>query len=97
MNKVEYLLTVLGEECAEVIHRASKVKRFGLHEVEPGQHKTNVERLNLEVNDLMGAIEELQDAGVDIVFNIKAIERKRAKIRKYMRYSRKCGCLEADG
>ena len=96
MNKIEYLLTVLSEECSEVPHRATKAQRFGLEEIQPGQHKTNVERLQEEINDLMGAIEELQAAGVDIVFNVKAIERKKAKIRKFMDYSRECGCLDGS-
>lgn len=32
MTKVQYLLTCIAEECAEVAQRASKAARFGLYE-----------------------------------------------------------------
>ena len=47
------LLTILQEECAEVIQRVSKVKRFG-------QDKHNLDLLAKEVGDLVCMIELLQ-------------------------------------
>jgi|TARA_B100001094_G_scaffold180031_1_gene174346 NTP pyrophosphatase (non-canonical NTP hydrolase) len=48
------LLTILQEECAEVIQEASKVKRFG-------QEQSNISRLAKEVGDLVCMIELLQE------------------------------------
>lgn len=46
------ILETLIEECAEVIQRATKMLRFGAHEVQPGQDKDNSVRLALEIGDL---------------------------------------------
>ena len=48
------LLTILQEECAEVIQEASKIKRFG-------QTSENINRLTKEVGDLVCMIELLQE------------------------------------
>ena len=48
------LLTILQEECAEVIQEASKIKRFG-------QTSENTDRLAKEVGDLVCMIELLQE------------------------------------
>lgn len=48
------LLTILQEECAEVIQEASKIKRFG-------QERVNIDRLAKEVGDLVCMIELLQE------------------------------------
>ena len=48
------LLTILQEECAEVIQEASKIKRFG-------QTSENIDRLAKEVGDLVCMIELLQE------------------------------------
>ena len=48
------LLTILQEECAEVIQEASKIKRFG-------QTSENINRLAKEVGDLVCMIELLQE------------------------------------
>lgn len=44
MNKQEEILTILQEECAEVIQAVSKVRRFG--------YKNNVYELKKEIADL---------------------------------------------
>mgnify|MGYP000128883316 FL=1 len=48
------LLTILQEECAEVIQEASKIKRFG-------QERVNIDRLAKEVGDLVCMIELIQE------------------------------------
>jgi len=48
------LLTILQEECAEVIVEVSKIKRFG-------QDQQNIDRLAKEVGDLVCMIELLQE------------------------------------
>lgn len=61
MTETQYLLDVLSEECNEVAVRASKAIRFGLEEIQPGQALTNAQRLALELDDLYGAIELLNE------------------------------------
>jgi hypothetical protein len=55
------LLTILMEECAEVTQRASKMIRFGITEVQPGQKLNNRERLSLEVGNLLEMFERIFD------------------------------------
>lgn len=88
MNHLEYLLTVLGEECAEVIQRASKAIRFGMAEVQPGQHENNRRRLERELADVAATVELL---GLEIREEDKAA--KREKLTKFMAYSESAGTL----
>ena len=46
------ILTILIEEAAEVQQRATKMLRFGVDEVQPGQELSNKDRLSDEVGDL---------------------------------------------
>jgi len=48
---------VIAEEAAEVIQRATKLLRFGVHEVQPGQPYDNAWRLGLEIGDLVEIVE----------------------------------------
>ena len=54
----QYYLACLAEECDEVGQRVMKALRFGSLEVEPGQAKTNLERIAGEVADLQGIIDQ---------------------------------------
>lgn len=60
MNRTEYLLCCLAEECTEVGQRVSKALRFGLREVQPMQPLNNAERIREEMRDLLavGALSE---------------------------------------
>lgn len=89
MNEIEHLLTVLGEECAETIQRATKAARFGLHEVQPGQPEDNLRRLERELSEAVAVAEML---GLQIREEDKAA--KREKLKKYMDFSRTLGTLE---
>lgn len=89
MNKTEYLLTTLSEECAEVTQRACKAIRFGLAEVQPGQQENNARRIERELADLMAVADML---GLRISEDDK--DAKIAKVKKYMEYSREIGTLE---
>tara|TARA_R110000796_G_scaffold79954_2_gene177156 strand:+ start:292 stop:558 length:267 start_codon:yes stop_codon:yes gene_type:complete len=69
------LLTILQEECAEVIVEISKVKRFG-------QTYDNVQRLTKEVGDLVCMIEMLQEWQVVSYSEVEtAREQKIEKLR----------------
>lgn len=91
MTVQEHLLSILAEECAEVAQRASKALRFGLEQVQPGQPFANAERIRQEFTDLCAVYEM-------IGFNPPSradIEAKKLKVRKFLEYSEKCGCVDA--
>lgn len=56
---MEETLIILSEECAEVIQAVSKCQRFGMDGKYPGQNKTNKQRLEEEIGDVMALIEIL--------------------------------------
>lgn len=69
------LLTILQEECAEVIQEASKIKRFG-HEPE------NLERFVKELGDLWCMIELCQEYDlVSFEELVKYSDSKREKLK----------------
>lgn len=88
MNRTEYLLTCLAEECAEVAQRASKAIRFGLTEIQPGQSEDNTRRIEKEYAELI-AVADLLKLNV----SESDIAAKKEKLKKYMDYSRKIGTL----
>jgi NTP pyrophosphatase (non-canonical NTP hydrolase) len=84
MNKTDEALTILQEECAEVIVEVSKIKRFGIDSV---SWKTNIphnETLEIEVGDMLALVEILIDQGVlDSERVHSAIIAKKEKLRKF--------------
>ena len=63
-NKVEEILDILQEECAEVIQNVSKCRRFGLDNVYLNGAGTQRENLAKEIGDVLAMIELLQEHGV---------------------------------
>lgn len=96
MNKVEYLLTCVSEECGEVSQAACKANRFGLHDSAPDSTLNNQELIVKEMNDLLAVIEMLKEEGVELIGigDRGDIKKKRDKVTRYMRYSRNIGCLD---
>lgn len=94
MTRIEHLLCLLAEECAEVAHRTSKAIRFGLTEVQEGQLLNNADRILDEVVDLLAVLELLFEDGLlspgDATDKLDA---KKAKVLRYLAYSEKCGTL----
>ncbi len=88
MNKIEHLLTCLGEECGEATQVAAKANRFGLDHVWPEKNETNRRILEREIADILGVASEL---GLEI--RLGDIEAKRAKLRKMMALSVELGTL----
>lgn len=97
LNEEQYLQICCAEEAAEVAHRISKILRFGLNEVQPGQDKTNRTRLEDELVDFTAIVHLM---GMKGIVNMrhpdlqKSFEAKIDKVRKYMQYSRDRGILE---
>lgn len=81
------VLEILIEECGEVIQRATKMIRFGIEEVQPGQLLSNRRRLSDEVGDLeyMIALAKRLEL-VDDHHCIRAAMAKPLKLREYMRH-----------
>lgn len=101
MNRSEHLFTILAEEAVEVAHRVTKVLRFGLLEVQPGQTATNVERLHGELCDLAAVLEMLADEHpcieallADQEAAAAQIVAKRVKVEKFLAFSRELGTLQ---
>lgn len=79
------LLDILIEECAEVIQRATKMKRFGVLEIQPGQDRDNAERLGLEVGDLTHMIDLcIEENLIPKFFIAEGMKNKRRQLAKYM-------------
>lgn len=79
MNRSEEIMTVLGEECAEVIVELSKVKRFGMTE-------ENVTRLKKEMSDLqcmLNLMEEFTVVTYRPTEKISQMAQKREKLKKF--------------
>lgn len=84
------VLTILIEECAEVIQAASKLKRFGLVENPPDYSysgETNVSMLGKEIGDVSAMIGFCSGYGLihqaDVVVGMK---RKPERLRKYAKH-----------
>lgn len=89
MNSTEHLLAILAEESAEIAQRATKALRFGLEEVQPGHVLNNRDRILKELHDLWAVVEMLDLC----VVSRDAIERKKAKVEYFLKYSQECGTL----
>ena len=94
MNKQEHLLTIVSEECAEVHQRCSKAARFGMSEVQPEQDLSNKDRILLEFNDLIAAMELLFDCKITDLISEDKLNAKKKKIEKYLFYSLECGTVQ---
>ena len=78
MNRNEEIMTILQEECAEVIVEVSKVKRFGL--------EGNIDKLMKELCDLQCMINLLEEFNV-VTYRMgerfDLINEKREKLKKF--------------
>ena len=89
-NYSEELLTILGEECAEVIQILAKIERFGQDSCYPGETKNNMDRLHEEIADIL--------AVVDLLLNEEMLDdhklqngklKKRVKLNQFMKFKPK--------
>lgn len=80
-SRVDEILVITQEECAEVIQVISKMIRFGIgHEHVSSGKGTNVDKLNQEVGDLQVMLDLLQEEGILDPANLA--EAKQRKIDK---------------
>lgn len=98
MTRKEYLLGLLAEEALEVAHRVHKGLRFGLEETQPHHTRNNKERIMEEYADLICVMELLQEEeilplAIDLNWIDDHMDKKEAKIEKYLDYSTKQGII----
>ncbi len=95
MNRTEHLLTCLAEECTEVGKCVAKMLRFGPDDMEPGTTMSNRDRVVEEMRDLWAVLEILQDEGAlpPVGMSSEDVDRKRAKIERFMEIARGNGVL----
>lgn len=99
MTKGEYLLVCVVEECAEVQKEAMKCLRFGMDNCLSSDAPANKQLLLTEMMDLVAVIDmlssefptmrETEDEVVE-----KFIQEKKAKVEKFMEYSRSIGRVD---
>lgn len=96
MNKNEYLLSKLAEECNEVAQQCHKSQCFGLEEIQEDQTLTNSQRISNEYADLVSVFMMCLDEKIippDPEFHLK-VAAKKEKVLKYMEYSKEKRCLD---
>ena len=96
MTRIDLLLVQLSEECAEVAVEVSKALRFGPSEVQKWQPLSNAERVARELSDLFAIVVMLQGDGVlpRNLADMDVLEAKKAKVERWMEFSKECGRLE---
>ena len=78
------VLSILQEECAEVIQAVSKVQRFGVDNHHPDRTKTNKQELEEELGDLLAMIDILTQTGyLDPKAIQLALQTKTDKLKQY--------------
>lgn len=84
MNRLEELLIILAEECAEVQQAASKCLRFGMNSEYNDQ--TNQGRLETELGDFMAVFKLiLEEANLREDYIMAAAEAKLIKVERFMK------------
>jgi NTP pyrophosphatase (non-canonical NTP hydrolase) len=82
------LLSELNKVLARVQQRASKMLRFGVAEVQPGQPHSNADRLSDELGDLACLMLLVQERGLASRQRVgAALTLKRTKLTKFMQHS----------
>ena len=79
VRKMKEILTILSEECAEVIQASSKLQRFGTND------ERNQKKLEAEIGDLMAMILILNYYGM--VSEEEIMKQVKSKLKKLKRYS----------
>lgn len=97
MNRKQYLLMKLAEECCEAAQRALKQAQFGGDEIEPGKDQSNSERLLAEVVDVFASIAMLQEEGAlrnpDREELIRRTAAKAERVEKWYAHSKSLGLV----
>lgn len=85
MNKLEHLMTVAIEECAEISQALTKSLRFGMYNGSPNSNTTNKDDVMKEFYQLIAVFKMLEKYGFEIS-NRAACDIQIAKIQKVEEY-----------
>lgn len=98
MTKLDHYFTCLSEEAAEIIQATSKCLRFGEKDGYPNTNRTNITDLTNEINDVLAVVELLSENGIffEGLFDRKAIDAKKERVKKWLLHSEKMGRLSAQ-
>lgn len=79
------ILTILMEECGEVITAASKMIRFGVDDANPSTDVLNSRALGLEIGDLSHMMDRVRQMGlIQEADEQEGRERKIERLAKYL-------------
>lgn len=79
------IVTILQEECAEVIVAASKLLRFGIGNTNPTTGEINTTELSLEIGDLEWMLLLVEEKGITDKPVIRAgMKRKRERLARFL-------------
>jgi NTP pyrophosphatase (non-canonical NTP hydrolase) len=82
-SRIQEILDILQEECAEVVQEVSKCRRFGINSRHP-DGRLHSDHLEQEIGDVLFMIELLHEAGVVSEAGLqRAWQNKEEKLRKY--------------
>jgi hypothetical protein len=83
MNRLDELLLILSEECAEIIQTTSKCRRFGMDSTH--NEESNRERLEHELGDFMAMFKLLmEETNLSEAHIMECAEAKLIKVEKFM-------------
>jgi NTP pyrophosphatase (non-canonical NTP hydrolase) len=83
-HQTDEIMTIMQEECGEIIVAISKCKRFGLHTLIPDSKETNTKRLTKELGDLFAMVDLLIDQKLLTMNEINEYkEEKFTKLKKW--------------
>lgn len=100
MTPVQYFLGKAIEEAGELIQILAKTQAFGVNQYydKDPLKRSNIERVNMEFNDLLATIERLNleinlegKTKMHILRNPTLIKAKLKKLQKYFLFSIRCG------
>lgn len=84
MSKVQEILDILQEECAEIIVEVSKIRRFGI-DSEYKDGGTQRDNLVKEIGDVMAMVDLLKEH--DVITDGEITDAKRNKFLKLRKWS----------
>ena len=83
-SKINEVMDILQEECAEVIQIVSKIRRFGIDEIHLKRGMSNREMLCEEVGDVLCMVELLRELEIIDDTSIQsAVQNKRKKLEQW--------------
>jgi NTP pyrophosphatase (non-canonical NTP hydrolase) len=86
MNRLEELLIILSEECAEVQQAAIKCVRFGKASTHPDSSESNQLKLEREIGDFMAMVRLLtEEYNLNMDNIIESADAKLIKVEKFMK------------